>query len=135
LDIADAQGKDMKTAQIPWPFVALLALNSGNVLAQSSVDSRIQKLEATVRTLESRIASLEGQLREGNQPVRVAPEKVSWRKLRKGMTEGDVEQLLGSPWKITEYGTYSVWLYDYSSGRGLIHFEGKRRSVESWSEP
>jgi hypothetical protein len=91
------------------------------------------KLEETIRDLERRVAALEDPLRERNAPVRVAPDKMNWRKLEKGMSEGQVEQLLGSPSKVDVYGSFSVWYFGYPSG-GQVKFDPARK-VAGWSEP
>ena len=124
----------MKTGRLLWIAPVFLLLASGGVSAQSSVDARVQKLEDTIRVLESRVASLEDQLREKHAPAPVASDKVNWRKLRKGMSEGDVEQLLGSPSKVDVYGSYSIWYYDYPSG-GHVKFDANRHTVDGWAEP
>ena len=91
----------------------------------------MQKLEEAVRVLERRVASLEDQLYERKAPAPVASGKENWRKLRRGMSEGEVEQLLGSPSTINEYGSFSVWHY----GTGKVTFRGGRRTVDGWDEP
>lgn len=110
---------------------------SGESFAQSSVDSRVQRLEEIIQNLERRVASLEAQLRERSSPISVPSGKESWRKLKSGMSEGDVEQLLGSPSKINAFGSFSVWYYENPSGeRGLgrVQFDSKGK-VDGWSEP
>ena len=80
--------------------VFLLAVSPDHVFAQSSTDSRIQRLEEAVRVLEGRVASLEAQLRDQSAPVRAAPANANWRRLQYGMAQRDVERVLGSPSKI-----------------------------------
>jgi len=109
-------------------------LASSQLFAQSGDDDRVQKLEEAVRVLERRVASLENQLRERNASAPVASGKVNWRKLKKGMSEGDVEQLLGSPSKINMLGPISVWYYDYPNG-GEVRIDTDKHTVRSWSEP
>ena len=121
----------MKTGRLFWIAPVLLLLASGGTFAQSSVDDRVQKLEDTIRVLESRVSSLEDQLRDKRAPVRVAPDKVSWRALEKGMSEGDVEQLLGSPSKVNMFGSFYIWHY----GSGSVQFDGDTRTVDGWHEP
>jgi hypothetical protein len=124
----------LKTGRLVWVAPALLLLASGDLSAQDSVDSRLQKLEETIRVLERRVASLEGQLQGRKAPLGVPSGKANWRQLQKGMSEGDVEQLLGSPSKVDVYGSFTVWHYGYPSG-GAVHFDGDTRTVESWHEP
>jgi hypothetical protein len=107
---------------------------SGAVLAQSSVDDRVQKLEETIQVLERRIASLEAQLREQGAPASVAPDKANWRKLKQGMTPAQVEQLLGSPANVDEYGISTTWSYG-PNREGSVTFYGTPRKTIRWSEP
>ena len=117
-------------------FISLLLFLAahGGALAQSSVDSRVQKLEETIRTLELRVASLEEQLRERQTSSTVASDKVNWRKLKKGMSESDVEKLLGSPSRVHAFGSFTVWHYETPLG-GQVQFDGDRRTVTGWREP
>jgi hypothetical protein len=113
------------------PLLLLLA-SAGVVYAQSSVEPRLQKLEETVRVLERRVADLESQLRDRNTPASVPADKVNWRKLQKGISEADVERLLGSPSKVDAYGSWTVW--HFGSG-GEVQFDGRNRTVTGWHEP
>jgi hypothetical protein len=61
----------VKTGQFLWVGLLILLLTSGELFAQSSIDSRVQKLEETIRVLERRVASLEDQLRERKASVAV----------------------------------------------------------------
>lgn len=114
------------------PF--LLVATTGGVCAQSTVESRVEKLEETTRILDRRIAVLEGQLRERSAPAPLASEKVKWRKLQMGMSEGDVENLLGSPSRVDAFGSFTVWHYGDLSG-GKVQFDGRGRTVSGWNEP
>lgn len=66
-------------------FLALLAISSGQTLAQTSTESRVEKLEKTVRLLERRVATLEDHLRQRNAALSVLSDKANWRKLQKGL--------------------------------------------------
>jgi len=141
----------MNTGRFLWVGTVFLLLASGELFAQSSIDSRVQKLEETVRALERRVAALEDQLRERNashdlappsaapaplpipraDPTTVASDKAKWRKLRRGMSEGDVEQLLGSPTRVDAFKSGAVWHYGWM---GQVQFDGNAR-LESWHEP
>ena len=136
----------MNTGRFLWVGTVFLLLASGELFAQSSIDSRVQKLEETVRALERRVAALEDQLRERNAshdlapalpappsaaPPTVASDKAKWRKLRRGMSEGDVEQLLGSPTRVDAFKSGAVWHYGWM---GQVQFDGNAR-LESWHEP
>lgn len=112
----------------------LLFTSNGQVFAQSSAESRMDKLEETVRILERRVATLEDQLRQRNAAPSISPDKVNWRRLQKGLSEAEVERLLGSPTKVDAFGTFTIWHYgDSDSGR--VHFDAKSRTVTEWHEP
>ena len=115
-------------------LAAVTMSGSGEASAQTSVDARVQKLEETIQILERRVASLEAQLREQGAPADAVADKANWRKLKQGMTQGDVEKLLGSPSKIDEYGMTTVWHYG-PYGEGTVQFYGTPRKANRWSEP
>ncbi len=124
----------MKVYRCLWAPLLLLLAVSEAVLAQSNVESKVQKLEETIHVLERRVTDLEAQLSKRKALIPVASDKATWRQLQKGMSEGDVENLLGSPSKIDMFGTFTVWYYGYPSG-GRVQFDGASREVTSWFEP
>lgn len=111
----------------------LFFVSSGQAIAQSSTESRVEKLEETVRTLERRVASLEDQLRQRNAAPSIPPDKVNWRRLQRGLSEADVERLLGSPTKVDVFGTFTIWNYGEDGGR--VQFDANSRTVKEWHEP
>ena len=123
----------MKAIRFLWAPLLLLLAATGGASAQSTVESRVQQLEETVRVLERRVADLEEQLRERSALAPVASDKVKWRKLQKGMSQGDVEKLFGSPSKVDAYGSFTTWYYGYPAG-GRVRFDGSR-AVTGWNEP
>lgn len=124
----------MKVNRCLWASLLLLLAAPEAVLAQSNVESKVQKLEETIQVLERRVTDLEAQLSKRKVLIPVASDKATWRQLQKGMSEGDVENLLGSPSKIDVFGPFTVWHYDYQSG-GRVQFDGDSRKVTSWFEP
>ena len=124
----------MKTVRLSRVAPVLLLLASSQLFAQSSDDVRVQRLEEAVRALERRVATLENQLRERKAPATVASGKVNWRKLQNGMSEGDVELLLGSPSKVDVNPSFITWYYGYPLG-GRVQFNADSRAVQGWSEP
>jgi TolA-binding protein len=104
----------------------------GAAFAQTSVDARVQKLEDTIQVLERRVAALEDQLRQ-QAPARISSDKVNWRKLQRGVSEGDVENLLASPSKVEAFGSFTIWHYGNAAG-GQVQFDNKR-AVTGWREP
>jgi outer membrane protein assembly factor BamE (lipoprotein component of BamABCDE complex) len=124
----------MKSTRYIWAPLLVLLTATGQASAQSTVEARVQKLEETIRVLEQRIANLEGQRREGSTRPSVTNDKVKWRKLQKGMSEGDVEELLGSPEKVDAFGSFTIWHYGRTNG-GQVEFGGESRTVRAWHEP
>ena len=123
----------MKGSSCLWAALIFIAA-SGQGFAQSSDDARIQRLEGVVRTLEHRVAALEAQVGERSAAVGVAPDKVGWRKLKSGMTEGQVEQLLGSPSSVDKNEVSITWWYRNPS-IGCVVFDTRSRKSRRWSEP
>jgi hypothetical protein len=105
---------------------------SGPVYAQSGADPRIERLEQSIRDLERRVTSLEAQLSERPSASQVAPAKANWRKLKSGMTESEVEQLLGSPQNVRANEASVTWFYP---SLGNVRFDGKSHTLVAWSEP
>jgi hypothetical protein len=100
--------------------------------AQSGADPRIERLEQSIRALESRVASLEAQLAERPPSAsQAAPANAKWRKLKNGMTESDVEKLLGSPERVSSMPIGVLWQYPPG---GSVSFS-KSHTVIAWSEP
>lgn len=122
----------MKANHFRWIALSFLLVVAGEVFAQSSVDSRVQRLEETIQILERRVASLETQLREQSSASSVAIDKVNWRKLKHGMSERDVESLLGSPSKVDANQVFFTWYY---GDRGYVRFDTTSRKVDGWREP
>lgn len=117
------------------PFL-LLAITSGPAGAQVAVEARVQKLEDSIRVLERRVTELEA--RQPGQPLpaatQVMPGNAKWRKLQRGMSESEVESILGSPSRVDAYGSFTSWQYGDGLG-GDVTFDGGSRTVRSWHEP
>lgn len=117
-----------------FALAVLIFTSNEQAFAQSSTESRVDKLEETVRSLERRVATLEDQLRQQSATSLTPSNKVNWRRLQQGLSEADVERLLGSPTKIDAFGTFTIWNYD-DKGGGEVQFDAKSRSVTGWHEP
>jgi hypothetical protein len=87
------------------------AISDSAQAAEPGTDPRIERLEQSIRDLERRVASLEAQLGERPSASQVAPAKANWRKLKNGMTESDVERLLGSPERVDANPVFITWWY------------------------
>ena len=124
----------VKTSRGRLAVLAFLLMTSGGAVAQESVDARVQRLEETVRALQAQVASLEAQLLQKSAPVSAVPKgKEAWRKLKHGMSEADVEELLGSPKKVEATGTYIKW--SYKNPDAYVLFATQPRELRAWSEP
>ena len=134
----------MKPTCYLWAPLLLLLAVTGEVSAQSpNLESRVQELEETVRALVRRVSQLEDQLSQRSPAVDRtlaaagattpgASSKANWRRLQRGMSQGDVEKILGSPDRVNQMGgAMTVWYY----GPGDVTFEGRTGTVSSWSEP
>jgi outer membrane protein assembly factor BamE (lipoprotein component of BamABCDE complex) len=89
----------------------LLLCGFSAVSAQPAVEAKVERLEQTIRLLERRIEALEEQLRQRSAPTPVSTDKMNWRKLQRGMSESEVEQLLGSPARVDATGGSTHWYY------------------------
>lgn len=115
-------------------LASLLLASAVPTSAQSVSESRIERLEETIRVLERRVANLEEQLRQRSASPNVPSDKVAWRKLKQGMSEVEVEELLGSPTRIDAFGPFTVWNFGTQS-RARVQFDGQSRTVTGWHEP
>ncbi len=102
-------------------------------------EARVAEFERTVRNLQQRVAELEARLVQADEVARTTSinpgnsgDIQNWRQLRKGMSEHDVERLLGSPEKIIALSDIQ-WYYNYP--RGLVYFSAESRKVDGWMEP
>lgn len=57
-------------------------------------------------------------------------DKQNWRRLRSGMSKGEVTGLLGEPDRIDKFPTFEVWRYGYAE----VQFSSEER-INSWHEP
>lgn len=124
----------MISNRYPFALSVLLFASNGQAIAQSSTESRVDKLEETVRVLERRVTTLEDQLRQRNAAPSIPSDKANWRRLKKGLSEADVERLLGSPTKVEANPVYTTWEYG-DEGGGKVEFDAKSSTVEGWQEP
>jgi hypothetical protein len=115
---------------------------------------RVVQLEDRVTALEAELAELRAMLRaetaarmrssaSASAPRRGEAafldregwrERESWRRLRHGIGEVEVVQLLGEPGRIVEEETFTVWYYP-DVGGGSVRFTREGRRVEAWREP
>lgn len=124
----------MKICRLLWVPILVLCLPNERAMAQSGAESRIEKLEESVRILDRRVAALEEQLRQRSSNPGTPPDKANWRRLERGLSQAEVEKLLGSPTKVEAFGSITVWHYGYPAG-GQIQFDGRSQTVRGWQEP
>jgi uncharacterized coiled-coil protein SlyX len=89
-------------------------------------------LEQRVSDLENRVALIEETLSETDTfdtSDKVPKYRENWRQLREGMSQDQVQELLGRPNRI-DGGRISIWHY---STEGRVYFS--RGKVDRWSEP
>lgn len=123
-------------------FVCVIVLSTPCLaIADPLSEARLTELEQTVRSLQQRIAVIEARLNQTGNSSPVASFKTgtpndinNWRQLRKGMSEQEVERLLGSPGKISVNVISTTWYYNYPTG-GRIDFDATSRKVDAWTEP
>ena len=115
-----------------WAALFVLLAAPVQTIAQESVESKVRNLEESVQRLERRVASLEAQLVEQSAQAHVPLGKEGWRKLQRGMSESEVDSLLGSATRVDENQNFVVWWYEIT---GYVRFATGSRKVISWSEP
>jgi len=89
-------------------------------------------LEQRVSDLENRVALIEETLSNTDTidtTDRESQYRENWRQLREGMSQDNVQELLGRPHRI-DGGSLTIWYYPMG---GRVHFT--RGRVNSWSEP
>lgn len=89
-------------------------------------------LEKRVSELEKRVDLIEENMSGANKvdaSDEEKPYRENWRKLREGMSQDKVQELLGRPDRV-DGGSMTVWHYPRM---GRIYFI--RGKLDSWSEP
>jgi hypothetical protein len=121
-------------------LIVLWAALSAPVLSQS-LDQKVKELEKKITLLEQRILKLEEtivQLQKTQaRPAAVSAskwkDKANWRLLKKGMSKGDVEQILGTAPKVAANSYYGdIWYYPDLQG-GFASFD-KDGMLTTWRE-
>ena len=123
----------MTICRLFWMPLLVLCVTRGQAWAQSG-ESRLEKLEDSVRMLERRVVALEEQLVQRNKSAGVPTDKSNWRKLERGISQAEVERILGSPTKVDAFGLFTIWHYGYPAG-GRVQFDGRNNAVSGWQEP
>jgi len=102
------------------------ALNTENATAQS------QSLEDRVTALEKELQQLRSETANKNRAMPAG--KSGWRRLQTGMSQDQVENLLGPPSKISKQTFWTSLYYGYPFG-GEVKLNANSGLVEGWTEP
>jgi hypothetical protein len=93
---------------------------------------KVAELEHKVQKLESMPRDREDSSTEWNKPDHGWQNKKNWRLLKLGMTEDQVEKILGNPVKHIQ-GVRTLWYYP-SIYCGYVSFDENGR-LAGWNEP
>ncbi len=117
-------------------LLALLALFAPPIQAQ---DKEVLELRQKISALEAKIEELEGLLNEciASREKGAADEygwqnKMNWRKLEMGMSQSQVQSILGKPTKVIK-GVKTLWYYPNIYG-GFVSFD-QSGNIVGWNEP
>jgi hypothetical protein len=117
-------------------LTALLTLFCQPIQAQ---EEEILQLRQKILGLEARIEELEDLLNEciASKQKEAADKygwqnKMNWRKLQMGMSQGQVRSILGEPTKVIK-GVKTLWYYPNIYG-GFVSFD-QSGNIVGWNEP
>jgi outer membrane protein assembly factor BamE (lipoprotein component of BamABCDE complex) len=124
-----------------FSFAVLCSLQAllGTFQSSYAQENEVSRLQGQVTQLESRVKELEALLQECQEAKKTAQleqfgwqNKKNWRKLSKGMQEGQVKSMLGEPSKVIQ-GVKTLWYYP-NIYCGYVSFDEKGRVI-GWNEP
>ena len=124
-----------------FSFAVLCSLQTlfGTFQPSYAQGNEVSRLQGQVTQLESRVKELEALLQECQEAKKTAQleqfgwqNKKNWRKLSKGMQEGQVKSMLGEPSKVIQ-GVKTLWYYP-NIYCGYVSFDEKGRVI-GWNEP
>ncbi|MBN1104247.1 MAG: hypothetical protein JXL84_12590 [Deltaproteobacteria bacterium] len=98
----------------------------------SKLRSRVSELELRVKQLEALLKACEESRKPGTPDQIGWQNKKNWRRLSKGMQEGQVKGLLGEPSKVIQ-GVKTLWYYP-NIYCGYVTFDDKGKVI-GWNEP
>jgi outer membrane protein assembly factor BamE (lipoprotein component of BamABCDE complex) len=131
----------MKNNLLKIAVCIILLIAPSLALSAPASDARIAELERTIQNLQQRVDALKARSVQTDAVTRKTSIKPgnshdiqNWRQLRKGMSERDVEHLLGSPEKVIVNNYSTRWYYNYQLD-GEVSFNGGSGKVETWREP
>jgi hypothetical protein len=132
-----------KMLLIMFLFYSIPRIAYGDDAQINELRSRIEYLQKQVETMNQTLIQMMAILDSSSSVSRsqqsVSPNKLkwedkqNWRKLRSGMSKGEVTGLLGEPDIIDKFSSFEVWQYG-DPERASAHFSSDER-IRSWSEP
>lgn len=132
-----------KMLLIMFMFYAIPRLAYGDDAQINALRNRIEYLEKKVETMNQTLIKIMAILDSSSSVSRgqqsVAPDQLkwqdrqNWRRLRSGMSKGEVTDLLGEPDKISNFGSFEAWVYGDPID-GVVRFSSKEK-LSSWDEP
>jgi outer membrane protein assembly factor BamE (lipoprotein component of BamABCDE complex) len=124
-------------------FYAIPRIAYGDDAQIDELRNRIEYLEKKVETMNQTLIKMMAILDSSSSVSRgqqsVTPDRLkwqdkqNWRRLRSGMSKGEVTDLLGEPDRIDNFGGFEVWRYGYPIG-GEVQFSSEEK-IDSWHEP
>jgi len=127
----------MKINMLRYSFVIGSIAAFFLIVTLAASNSYTSDLEHRVADLERRVTQLEQQASQSNTQSPQSPSRGSqnienWRQLRTGMSQQQVENLLGRPLRV-DGGAYTTWFYSEAEWHSIVYFYNS--SVRSWAEP
>lgn len=99
------------------------------------VDRVVEKRVEVPVVVERRVEIPVEKIVYRNAQISSVPQGISsWRRLSNGMSMDQVRNLMGEPWKVTNYGIFTIWDYGKFPNSGTVDFD-KYGRVSGWSEP
>ncbi len=111
-------------------YVVFLAGSArGQTGGAPTLEARVKALETTVASLNLRVRALESSGPSAVAPTGGIAAPRGWEKLRIGMMEAEVRNILGEPHSVRVLGYKTYWYYD--AGAHVI-FNTETKGVVDW---
>lgn len=101
----------------------------GQAGAAPTLEARVKALETTVASLNLRVRALESAGTATVAPTGGIAAPRGWEKLRIGMMEAEVRNILGEPHSVRILGYKTYWYYDAGSH---VIFNTETKGVVDW---
>ena len=134
-----------KMLLIMFMFYAIPRIAYGDDVQINELRNRIEYLQKQVETMNQTLMQmmdiLNGSSSVSRDQQSVTPDRLkwedrqNWRRLRSGMSKGEVTNLLGEPNRIDNFGDHEVWYYVDPIQResGIVRIS--KEKIASWFEP